>query len=181
MHLKKRFRALALALAVASLGTVFVQAGTAQASPTWCRAWQVSGQTFYGYQSNGFDLLFTLRQYGTRFSGYARYNRGDVNRGGVSSQFIRGSVNSDGAGRIGMEIQWASGSRGQYNATVVNVRRTSSGGLTGALTGTTTDVSGGGGAARWEADGGSSGLGTSGGRYLWPMFCASKNVVRYPA
>ena len=182
MTLIKRFRVLALVLAIASFGAAFMQAGAAQASPTWCRAWQVSGQTWYGYQTNGFTLLFTMRMSSSnRFSGFARYNRGDVNLGGTPSQFLRGAVNSEGAGSINMEIQWTSGSRGQYMARTYNVRRTPSGGLTAGLTGTTVDVSGGGGAARWYADGGSSGLGTSDGRYLWPMFCAPKNVVRYPA
>jgi hypothetical protein len=182
MIIKRHLRAAVLALAVASLGVSFAPAQAAQASPYWCRAWQVSGATWYGYQDNGYDLLFTLRMAtATRFSGYARYNRGDVNRGGTPSQFIRGGVNNNGAGSVLMEIQWSNGSRGQYNATTYNVLRTASGGLTAGLRGTTVDVSGGGGAAGFDADGTVSGLGNGDGRYHWPMYCSRANVVRYPA
>jgi hypothetical protein len=174
---------LVVPLAVASLGVAFVPVETAEAAPGWCRAWKVAGQTWYADQSNGFTLLFTVRMDragAPRFSGYARSNRGDVNRGGVPSQFLRGGVSSDGAGRVMIDIVWANGTSGQYHATAVDVRRTSSGALTAGLRGTTADTSGGGGAARWEALGGSSGLGTSGGRYAWPLFCSRGDVVRYP-
>jgi hypothetical protein len=181
--LMRRFRMLVAMLAVASFGVAFVPAAPAQAAPYWCKAWKVAGQTWYADQSNDFNLLFTMRMSpspSTRFSGYARYSRSDVNRGGVGSQFLSGAVSSEGVGRILMNIQWSSASSGQYNATAFDVRRTSSGGLTAGLRGTTVDTSGGGGAARWVADGWTSGLGTGDGRYHWPLFCSQANVVRYP-
>ena len=175
-------------LALASLGVAFVPGAAAQARPAppvWCKTWKVSGQTWYADQSNGFTLMFTLRMSpgpSTLFSGFARHNRGDVNRGGNPSQFIRGGVTSAGVGRVMMDIQWANGSRGQYHATAVNVRRTASGGLTAGLDGTMVDTSGGGGVgARWYAYGQSSGIGTSGGRFFWPLYCARGDVLRYPA
>ena len=173
------------AILAAALATALMNAAPALAAPYWCKAWQVSGQTWYADQSNRHTLLFTLRTPpgSIYFSGYARYNRGDVNLGGTPSQFIRGAVNSDGAGSVLMNIVWRNGASGQYNARVTSVRRTSSGALTAGLRGTTVDTTGSvrGGSAYWEALGGSSGIGTSGGRYTWPMFCARENVLRYPA
>jgi hypothetical protein len=176
-----RARTSIAALTLAAFGAACLPVEAAQAAPQWCRAWKVGGQTWYGYQSNGYSLLFTVRMAGSTssLSGYARASRGDVNRGGVSSQYLRGGVVSDGIGRVMIEVQWANGSRGQYHATTYDVRRSASGGLTAGLTGTTVDVSGGGGAARWIADGMTSGIGTS-DRYIWPMFCARGDVVRYP-
>jgi hypothetical protein len=137
-------------------------------------------------QSNRYTLLFTLRTSTgstTRFHGYARYNRGDVNLGGTPSQLLRGAVSSEGAGRVLIKIVWRNGGSGQYHAAVTGVRRTSSGALTAGLRGTTVDTTGGvgGGAATWAALGWSSGLGTSGGRYYRPMHCARDNVLRYLA
>jgi hypothetical protein len=173
------------AILAAAVATALISASPAQAAPYWCKAWQVSGQTWYASQSNGFTMVFTLRtpRGSTRFSGYARYNRGDVNLGGTPSQLVRGGVSSEGVGRVLINIVWSNGSSGQYHATVTSVRRTSSGALTAGLRGTTVDTtgSGTGGAAFWEALGWSSGVGTSGGRYYWPMFCARENVLRYPA
>ena len=105
-----------------------------------------------------------------------------MNRGGTPSQLLRGTVSSDGAGRIVMNIVWKDGQSGQYFGTVTNVQETASGTLTAGLEGTTVDTTSGGSgsAARWQADGFGSGLGTGDGRYFWPMFCAKPNVVRYP-
>jgi hypothetical protein len=171
-------------ISVTAIAVALVLAQPAQAAPYWCRAWQVSGQTWYAYQSNGFSLLFTLSSApGSKmFGGYARFNRGDVNRGGTPSQFIRGGVDSEGVGRIMMNIVWANGRAAQYHATAVNVRRGRSGILTAGLSGTTVDTTGdrAHGAAKWHADGGSSGLGTSGGRELWPLYCPREHVVQYP-
>jgi hypothetical protein len=181
----RRFRTFAVTLAVASFGVAaFVPVEPAQAAPTWCKAWRVTGQTWYGYQSNGFTLLFTLRQSpapSTVFGGYARHNRGDVNQGGVASQYLKGGVDSEGVGRILMNIAWSNATSGQYNATAAYVRRTPSGGLTAGLRGTTVATSGGRGSATWYADGTSPGIGGSGGRYVWPLYCLTKDVVRYPA
>ena len=173
----RRVRALAAALAVASLWVTVVPA--AQAAPKYCRAWRVQGQTWYAGQSNGFSLMFTLRMGSPTskvFSGFARYNRGDPTEGGVPSQFIRGGVDSDGVGRIKMDIVWSSGSSGQYHATAYGVRRRSNGTLIAGLQGTTVDTSGGGGAARWWADGTGPGLGKPGGN--WPLWCPASAVVR---
>ena len=142
------------AILAAALATALVNAAPALAAPYWCKAWQVAGQTWYASQSNGYTLVFTLRTPpgSTRFNGYARYNRGDVNLGGTSSQLIRGTVSSEGAGRVVINIVWRGGSSGQYIANVTGVRRTSSGNLTAGLRGTTVDTSGGGGARpgrRW--------------------------------
>jgi hypothetical protein len=188
-HLSARLSAIRLAgvaaIVTAALATTLMNAAPALAAPYWCQAWQVSGQTWYASQSNGYTLLFTLRTPpgSTRFNGYARYNRGDVNLGGTPSQLIRGAVSSEGAGRVLINIVWRNGASGQYNATVTSVRRTASGALTAGLSGTTVDTTGSvrGGAAYWDALGWSSGLGTSGGRYYWPMFCPKEYVLRYPA
>ena len=70
---------LVLVVAVASLSVPLV-AESAQAAPTWCKAWRVNGQTWYARQSNGFNLLFTLRMGSppsVRFGGFARFNQGD--------------------------------------------------------------------------------------------------------
>ncbi len=76
------------AILAAALATALVNAAPALAAPYWCKAWQVAGQTWYASQSNGYTLVFTLRTPpgSTRFNGYARYNRGDVNLGGTSSR-----------------------------------------------------------------------------------------------
>jgi hypothetical protein len=171
-----------LAVAVA---TALISASPAQAAPYWCKAWQVSGQTWYADQG-GFTLMFNLRTPpgSTRFGGSARYSRGDVNLGGTPSQLLTGAVSSENAGRILMNITWRNGPSGQYIATVTDVRRTPSGNLTAGLRGTTVDTTPGArnkSASYWHALGGSSGLGTSGGRYVWPMFCARESVLRYPA
>ena len=179
----RRLWTLATILVLASLGVAFVPGEPAQArtaAPVWCKAWKVSGQTWYANQSDGFTLMFTL----TLFSGFARHNRGavtDVNLGGIPSQYIKGGVTSDGVGRIMMDLLWTNGHRGQYHATAVMVRRTASGGLTAGLHGTMTVTSGGVGTAHWYAYGQSSGIGTSGGRFFWPLYCARGDVVRYPA
>ena len=127
-----RARTSIAALTLAAFGAACLPVEAAQAAPQWCRAWKVGGQTWYGYQSNGYSLLFTVRMAGSTssLSGYARASRGDVNRGGVSSQYLRGGVVSDGIGRVMIEVQWANGSRGQYHATTYDVRRSASGGLT---------------------------------------------------
>jgi hypothetical protein len=58
----------------------------------------------------------------TRFGGFARFNQGDPNQGGVASQFI-----SNGVGSILMNIVWTNGSSGQYNGRAFDFRRTRSG------------------------------------------------------
>ena len=160
-----------------------LNAAPALAAPYWCKQWQVSGQTWYADQGS-YTLMFTLRQSpgSTRFSGHARYSDGDVNYEFIPSQLVKGSVSSEDRGRIKMDIAWSNGQRGQYIATVTSVRRTSSGNLTAGLRGTSVDTTGGsrGSGAYWEALGFSSGIGTSGGRYYWPMFCSRENVLRIP-
>ena len=166
------------AILAAALATALVNAAPALAAPYWCKAWrQVPGQTWYASQSNGYTpAAFTLRTPpgSTRFNGYARYNRGDVNLGGTSSQLIRGTVSSEGAGRVVINIVWRGGSSGQYIANVTGVRRTSSGNLTAGLRGTTVDTSGGGGAASWEAMGWTSGIWNVG----WPVLLADVLFAR---
>jgi hypothetical protein len=155
-----------------------IQAGqTNQAAPTRCRAWRVSGQTWYASQGS-FSLLFTLKMASSpspRFGGYARYNRGDPDIGGVPSQAIRGAVGSDGS--IHMDIVWTNGTSGQYNGTAYDVQRTSSGGLTARLHGTTVDTTGNGApGARWDADGMPEGFGQT--NYVRPLYCPAGAVVR---
>ena len=182
MNVFRRFSKTVLVLAVAATGVACIPAEAAEAAPYWCRAWQVGGQTWYAGQSNNMSLLFTVRMAAgrQRFGGYARYNRGDVNRGGTGSQFLRGGVDNNNAGRVLIDITWQGGQQAQYNATTYRVMRTRSGGLTAGLQGTVVALSGRRESARWWADGLPSGLGTGDGRYLWPMFCAPRDVVRYP-
>jgi hypothetical protein len=170
----RRFRMLVTTLVVASLWVTVVPAASAKVAPKYCKFWRVQGQTWYAAQGS-FSLLFTLRmasRTSTRFSGFARYNRGNPNRGGVASQFIRGGVNNEGVGSILMNIVWRNGSSGQYNARAVWVRRTRSGGLTAGLYGTTVDTTNGNGgnSARWSADDTPSGN--------WPLYCLKADVVR---
>ena len=183
MNLFRRFSKTFLILAVAATGVAAMPADNAEAAPFWCRDWKIGGQTWYGGQSNNFSLMFTLRQPpgSSRFGGYARYARGDVNRGGTSSQFLRGGIDSNGGGRVLIDITWAGGQQAQYNAVTYKVMRTKSGGLTAGLWGTAVALSGRRESARFWADGLPAGLGTGDGRYLWPMFCAPRDVVRYPA
>lgn len=179
--MRGRSRTLAVALAVASFGVAaVVPVAPAQAAPTWCKAWQVRGETWYGHQTGGFSLMFTLRMVGRIVTGWARFNRGDPNRGGVPSQFLRGGMNSDGVGHLILNIVWTNGTSGQYHGTPVDIRRTPSGGLTAGLRGTTVQTAGGTGSARWWADGLGAGIGGTGGRYLWPLSCLTRDVVRYP-
>ena len=174
----KRLCVLVTTLAVTSLWVTFVPAASAKVKPKYCKFWRVQGQTLYAAQGS-FSLLFTLRmasRTSTRFSGFARYNRGNPNRGGVASQYISGGVNSEGVGSILMNIVWRNGSRGQYNARAVYVRRTRSGGLTAGLYGTAVDTTGNGNSARWSADNTAGGLGETNGN--WPLYCLKADVVR---
>lgn len=175
----RRMSVLIGALTVSNLLAPLVHVQQAHAAPKWCRAWHVSGQTWYASQSNGFTLLFTLRSTpgSTMFNGFARYERGDVNLGGTPSQLLRGSVQSEGAGGVIMNIVWRGGQSGQYIGSVVNVQRTPTGMLTAGLQGTTVDTTGSGVSARWEADGFSSGIGTS-DVYRWPLYCPQSYVVQ---
>ena len=163
---------LVLVVAVASLSVPLV-AESAQAAPTWCKAWRVNGQTWYARHSNGFNLLFTLRMGSppsARFGGFARFSQGDPNQGGVASQFLGGGVNSDRVGSILMNVVWTNGSSGQYNARAYDVERTRSGGLTAGLRGTAVDTSGSGApGASWNANGQSNGI--------RPLFCSAGAVV----
>jgi hypothetical protein len=182
MHLLRRFSRIGMALFVASVGVALMPVESAQAAPTWCRAWQIGGQSWILDQSNRHTVLFAVRMVpgSPSFSGFARFNRGDVWRGGVPSQFVRGAVTSEGVGRVMIDVQWSVGLRGQYHGTAVQIRRTANGGLTAGLQGTAVELTRG-VAVRWMAVGQSSGQATSGGRSFWPLFCAPRDVVRYPA
>jgi hypothetical protein len=176
-------------LAVATVWVTFVPAESARAAkPKYCKFWRVQGQTWYASQDNGFTLAFTLKmplansltsKLRNRLGGFARYSRGHINSGydGVGSQLITGGVGSEGVGSIYMNIVWRNGTRGQYNARAVSVRRTRSGGLTAGLYGTTVDTTGNGGgrAAHWWADNTTGELGQT--NHPWPLICLKGDVV----
>jgi hypothetical protein len=152
-----------------------------QARPPICRAWRVTGQTFFADQGS-YTLMFTLRMApspSTRFSGFAEYWRGAnaYNGHAVARQYIGGGIGPDGS--VHMDIVWNNGTSGQYNATLYGVQQTSSGGLTGMLQGTAVDTTGtgGGSAMRWTANGTASSDGFTADTTL-PMYCPPSAVTR---
>lgn len=152
-----------------------------QARPPICRAWRITGQTFFADQGS-YTLMFTLRMGAppsTRFGGFAEYWRGANAYDGhaVARQYIDGGIGPDGS--VHMDIVWNNGSSGQYNATLYGVQQTSSGGLTGMLQGTAVDTTGtgGGSAMRWTANGTASADGFTTDTIL-PMYCPPSDVTR---
>ncbi len=176
-----RVRAAVAAVVAATALTLSVGAQPAHAVPTWCRAWNVTGETWYAGQTNGYTLRFTLRATGNgQFYGHVLADRGSGE--GIGSRILKGGVNSDGDGRVVMNVVWDTAQTAQYVGSVVNVRQTQSGILTAGLRGTTVDTTpgGAGSSARWEADGLTGPFGGGDGRYHWPMRCEKSDVVRYP-
>ena len=152
-----------------------------QARPPMCRAWRITGQTFFADQGS-YTLMFTLRMGAspsTRFGGFAEYWRGANAYDGhaVARQYIDGGIGADGS--VHMNIVWNNGTSGQYNATLYGVQQTSSGSLTGMLQGTAVDTTGtgGGSAMRWTANGTASADGFTTDTVL-PMYCPTSAVTR---
>jgi hypothetical protein len=167
------------AFAVTSSCLALAPAAEAAPAFTKCRAWRMQGQTWYGYQSNGYAVRFTLRTSSRdRLYGHAAASKGDPNQNHdiVGSQYISGSVRSDGGvGTLFLNIVWTNHTSGQYFGTAVNVRRTASGSLLAGLQGTAVETSGRGGAATWYADGTSPTFGDS--SRVFPLYCPAADVI----
>ncbi len=166
---------------LASLTPKSVATAAVAGPPKRCRVWRVQGQTWFGRQSNGYTLMFTLRSSTSnpsRFGGYAQEYQGMSQRNLVGSQLITGGVGTMSGGYVGvhMDIAWSNGSRGQYNALAYDAQPTASGGLTASLHGTTVDTTGNGASARWVADGLEGPLGDT--SHLRPLYCQPRDVVR---